>query len=160
MTGSELGLQYYLPLDQTQEPIAVSTGSFKGTTDIVEAQRVPLTLPWAEFERHYAILDDFENGWWLDRTLGEVFGDNFPWVYLPSLNWAYTGHEPGSSVYFLFPAGNNWGWLQTAESIYPWFYQVNEGRWLWYLEGTMDPAWFYDTSASGWLSSLEGISAL
>jgi subtilisin family serine protease len=155
LTGNELGLQLYLPLDQTLDPVAVSTGSFKGSADIIEAQRVPLTLPWADFESHYATIADYENGWWMDRTLGFIFGDSFPWVYLPSLSWVYTGHGSGSSTYYLFPAGNNWGWLLTSDAFYPWFYRTESGSWLWYFEGTSNPSKFYDSSSSSWVNGTD-----
>ncbi|MEX0332314.1 MAG: S8 family serine peptidase [Puniceicoccaceae bacterium] len=148
LTGSETGLQLYLPLDQTLDSFAVSTGSFKGQVDIFEAQRVPLTLPWNELENHYKLLSDYGNGWWTDRTLGWLYGDAFPWIYTLSLGWAFTGHGTGSNTYFLYPTANNWGWLQTSGSFYPWFYRTGGDSWLWYLEGS---ALFYDTASSQWV---------
>ena len=152
LTGSEIGLQLYLPLDQTLDPYAVSTGSFKGQAEIFEAQRVPMTLPWSELESHYKLISDLGNGWWLDRTVGWIYGDAYPWVYTLPLGWAYTGHGAGSSVYYLYPAANNWGWLQTSSSLYPWFYRINGDSWMWYVEGTTSPALFYDSSQSGWIA--------
>ncbi|MEX0326021.1 MAG: S8 family serine peptidase [Puniceicoccaceae bacterium] len=151
LSGTETGLQLYLPLDQTLDAFAVSTGSFKGQVEIFEAQRVPMTLPWSELDSHYKLLSDSGNGWWIDRTLGWLYGDAYPWIYTLSLGWTYTGHGAGSNTYFLYPTANNWGWLQTSGSLYPWFYRVNGDSWMWYVEGSTNPALFYDSASAGWV---------
>lgn len=152
LDGSEPDLQFYLPLDRTLEPIAVSIGSFNGMADISGAQRIPRQLPWEELESHYSLILDSGSGWWQERSLGWLFGDAYPWVYLPSMGWAYTGHSASSNVYLLYRATTNWGWLQTAPSYYPWLYQIAGDRWLWHLEGTSNPAWFYDSASSRWIT--------
>jgi subtilisin-like proprotein convertase family protein len=155
--GGESGLQFYLPLDQTLEPYAVSTGAFGGTVDISGAHRIPRNLPWESFQQHYTLVRDAGNGWWEERTLGWLFGDAYPWVYSPALGWVYGAHGTGKDNYLLYRASTNWGWLQTTPSYHPWFYLPLWDRWMWYMQGTSNPAWFYDYGSSSWLRSVDNL---
>ncbi|MGC9451074.1 MAG: S8 family serine peptidase [Oceanipulchritudo sp.] len=156
MSGSESGLRLYFPLDQTLEPEVVSTGSLKRTAPIFEAQRIPMTLPWEDLADHYILTVDSGNGWWAEQTLGWIYGDRFPWLYLPSMGWAYTGHRAGSGDFLLNPAQLDWGWLHTSRFIYPWIYRYSGPGWMWYYEPLSEPGWFYDSVSSGWVSSDPG----
>ena len=147
LEGSEEGLVIYLPLDQTFDPVALSRGNLPLQAEIFEAPRIPLELPWEELEERYAFIADAGNGWWEERTLGWLYGDLFPWVFLPGLDWVFTGHDsPGNQPgdhYELYRRGENWGWLQTDSRIYPWLLHKSSGIWIWYLEDSSDPGWFY-----------------
>ena len=151
LTGNESGLQLYLPLNQSLGPQALSNALFKGSAEIFEARRVPPQLPWDDLVARYSMIQDPGNGWWLERTLGWLYGDAFPWVYLQSLEWVYTGHGSGGTNYLLYPVRNNWGWLSTNPILYPWIYRIEGQSWMWYVEGTYQPALFYD-SVLGWIS--------
>jgi subtilisin family serine protease/subtilisin-like proprotein convertase family protein len=156
LQGNEAGLQFYLPLNQslTNEAISVVSGQNANGGPVVatvfEARRVPLELPWTEFEAHYDIVVDYENGWWEERTLGPVFGDRFPWIQVSGLNWVYTGHAPGSNQYNLFPASGGWGWLYSDPRLYPWLYRYTTADWYWYWPGTAFPGWFFQSSTGNW----------
>jgi subtilisin family serine protease len=151
LNGFESGLQFYLPLNRTLAPEAVSAGSLSLVADIFEAQRVPRFIPWRELKNNYTILADAGNGWWQDRTLGWFYGDLYPWVYLPSLDWVYSGHGAGNNPYVLYSDKPELGWLATSRTLYPWFYQYNSRNWLWYFDGTESPSWFYSFGRSEWL---------
>ena len=145
-------MQLYLPLTQTLEPVAYSTGAYSGSLEIYEAQRMPFNLPWdLEFLSYYTATADLGNGWWYDRTIGWIYGDNFPWIYSFRYGWIYTGHEAGSNDLQLFFESNDWGWMLTSESLFPWFNRPSDGKWLWYLDGTYNPVNFYDPQSTGWL---------
>lgn len=159
LSGTEAGLRLYLPLDRTLEPLAQSAGEVSATAEISGAQRVPLELPWSELENHYTMVQDSGSGWWRERTLGWLYGDLYPWIYLPSLDWVYSGHRPGSESYLLNRPVNNWGWVQTGPGVYPWFLHLESGDWFWYLVGSQKPAWFYSSSSASWLSSDEVLPA-
>jgi hypothetical protein len=159
LLGPENGLRLYLPLDRTLEPVAESAGEVAATATIFEAQRVPLELPWSELENHYIMVQDSGSGWWRERTLGWIYGDLYPWVYLASLEWVYSGHSAGSDDYLLYRGINDWGWIQTEPGLYPWFFHLASEDWFWYLEGSRQPAWFYSTSSADWLSSDDTLPA-
>jgi hypothetical protein len=159
LTGTEAGLRLYLPLDRTLEPLAESAGEAAVTAQIFEAQRVPLELPWSELESHYTMVQDSGSGWWRERTLGWLYGDLYPWIYLPSLDWVYSGHSADSESYLLYRSTNNWGWVQTEPGVYPWFRHLDSGDWFFYLVGSQQPAWFYSSSSARWLSSDETLPA-
>lgn len=150
LNGRESGLQFYLPLDRTLGPVAISTGYLALSAEIFEAQRVPREIPWRVLENNYTLVSDTGNGWWDDRTLGRLFGDFYPWVRLDSLGWVYSGHGAGNDPYVLHAEGL--GWLATTLQWYPWFYQYLSDNWIWYLEGTENPSWFYSFARSEWIS--------
>ncbi|NDV63505.1 S8 family serine peptidase [Puniceicoccales bacterium CK1056] len=152
LTGVESSLQFYLPLNKTLAPEAISGGSLPVVADIFEAQRVPRILPWRELENNYTILSNEGNGWWQDRTLGRLYGDLYPWVYLPTLGWVYSGHGEGNDPYVLYSDSSDLGWLATDRNLYPWFYQYGTGNWIYYLQGPENPTWFYSFSRSDWFS--------
>lgn len=151
LTGRESGLQFYLPLDRTLAPVAISTGSLSLTASIYEAQRVPRILPWGELKNNYTLIADAGNGWWEDRTLGWLYGDLYPWIYLPSLDWVYSGHGKGNNPYVVYSDFNDLGWLATDRTLYPWFYQYGADDWIYYLEGPENPTWVYSFSRSDWI---------
>ncbi len=143
LEGSEEGLDLYLPLSQTLDPMVVSRGSLPMEGIIFEARRIPLDLPWEALEERYAFIADAGNGWWEERTLGWLYGDFFPWVFIPGLDWVFTGHESSGDPYELYRSEENWGWLRTDSRLYPWFLHHASGDWIWYLEDSSDPGWFY-----------------
>jgi len=153
--GTESGLSLYLPLNRTLAPEAFPEGSVSVTATIYEAQRVPLELPWADLEGHFSFLQDAGNGWWQERTLGWLYGDRYPWVYLSSLGWAYAGWEGRGNRYLFYRPGDNWGLIRTEASLYPWFYHYGTGDWFLYLEGSADPAWFFATGAGTWFNGIQ-----
>ena len=157
LDGNETGLQFYLPLDQTLEPFAVSTGAYAGIAEISGARRIPRVLPWEALESHFTLTYDGGNGWWQERTLGWLFGDAYPWVYFPAIGWVFSGHGTGKDRYLLFRGTTNWGWLQTTPALYPWFYRHANGSWMWYMEGTTNPAWFYDSASASWLTGTDDL---
>lgn len=147
LEGSEEGLSLYLPLNQTLDPVAVSMGTLPLEGAIFEARRIPLELPWEVLEERYAFIADAGNGWWEERTLGWLYGDLYPWLFIPGLDWVFTGHDsPGNQPgdrYALYRRGEDWGWLLTDSRLYPWFLHNASGVWIWYLEDSSDPGWFY-----------------
>lgn len=144
MSGNETGLALYLPLNQTLEPVAYSTGSFRGSLEIYEAQRVPLQLGEPGLADFYSLIAGTDNGWHYNPALGWMNGDYLPWIYSSRYQWLYTGHEPYSCDIRVYSASNGWRWLQTSEILFPWFYRYNDRKWLWYENGSGSPAIFYD----------------
>jgi kexin len=130
LAGNEPGLQVYLRFDQTLEPEAISRGSLPLVAEISGASRVPLQLPWEELLRRYTMVEDAGNGWWRERTLGWIHGDRFPWVYLPGLEWAYSGQSGESNRFLFYPAAAGWGWIATSPEAFPWFYTYDSGGWI------------------------------
>lgn len=157
LTGSEPGLRLHLPLDRTLEPVAFSTAEVAVTARVIGAQRVPLELPWAELERHYTMTSDSGSGWWKERTLGWLYGDLYPWIFLPSLEWVYSGHGVAENRYLLYRQGGDWGWVQTRPGLYPWFQHLASQDWFWYLEGSRNPSWFYWSGPAGWITGNEAL---
>jgi subtilisin family serine protease len=151
ITGSEPGLGLYFPLTETLQPLAYSTGSYKGVAEIFGAERVPMELPWAQLSLHFDLVSNIGTGWWKERTLGWLFGDYFPWVYSLSFGWIYAGHEPGAPDKALYFASGPLGWMQTKGSQYPWFHRYQEGNWLWHANGTFGPTLFYDPALRDWV---------
>jgi subtilisin family serine protease len=150
LMGSENGLQLYLPLNQQLGQSALSLSDNGALASIYEAKRVPRTPPWADFIAHFDILQDFENGWWEERTLGIIFGDDFPWVEVSGLGWVYAGQVAGSNQYSFYPANGSWGWLYSDPDYYPWYYRYSVDGWYWYWPGTAFPGWFYQVSDGSW----------
>jgi hypothetical protein len=128
----------------------------RGTAELSGARRVPRVTPWDRFESRYMLVEDAGNGWWRDRTLGWVYGDLYPWVFLPALDWAYSGHSVADDRYLLHPAESDWGWLWTRPGLYPWFHHYASGSWLWYLQGTRAPGLFYESGSGGWIPAGAG----
>lgn len=154
LTGSESGLQLYLPFSGGLGEIDVSLGSFKGQVELQNgARRIPRSYPWSVFENHYDIILDGGNGWWLDRSVGWVYGDAFPWVFLDGLGWAYAGHTAAASYYAHFPLAAGWGWLLTGSSWHPWHYRYTGGSWLYQLPGEAYPGWFFDEAGQSWFQA-------
>jgi subtilisin-like proprotein convertase family protein len=151
LSGNEFGLQLYLPFDQTLEPEAISVGSFKGKATLFEALRVPRILPWRDLEADLEIVANANNGWWEERNLGWLYGDAYPWIYLPYLGWSIVERNPSSNVYYLLPATNNWGWLYTSPQLFPWLYRVDDGTWILYEEAYEGGPWLYFYGSSSWL---------
>ncbi len=151
-TGEPENPVLYFPLDLQLGREVPSVGSYAGSAQLFGARRVPGQSPWKELQSRFRLLKDAGNGWWEERTFGWIFGDRFPWVYSASLGWAFTGHTDKEDVYLLYPAENNWGWVATTGTLYPWFNRALDGDWLWYLEGTSDPAWWYSLSRDDYLS--------
>lgn len=156
LEGNEPGLQFYLSFDQTLEPVAISRGYVPAIAEISGAQRVPLELPWADLVSRFNFLTDSGSGWWFERTLGWIYGDLHPWIFLPTLDWVYVGHGESANRFILYGAAPNWGWVQTGPGLFPWFYHYTSGTWFWYLEGTQSPAWYYSKGLSDWFSSASG----
>lgn len=150
LTGTEADLQLYLPFDRGLGTEAFSAASTSVVATLFEAIRVPLEWPWTDFLDHYDILADYGDGTWEERTLGRIMGDRFPWVQVPGLNWAYTGHGPGESAYMLYPATGDWGWLYSDRQLYPWLYRFSTTGWYWYWPGTPFPGWYYGSATGRW----------
>lgn len=150
LEGNEVGLQLYLPFDRALGSEALSAAATPIVATLFEAIRVPIELPWTEFVAHYDVLTDYGDGTWEERTLGRVFGDRFPWVQVPGLNWVFTGHGPGANPYMFYPASGNWGWLYSDRQLYPWLYRFATGGWYWYWPGTAFPGWYYDAANGLW----------
>jgi subtilisin family serine protease len=150
LSGSEAGLGLYLPLNVRLDTAAENTAGTGALATISGALRVPRELPWQDFVDRYDIIEDAENGWWEDRTLGWISGDLYPWVYLPALGWVYSDPEGRApNDYRLYPIGNDWGWLGTSSNLYPWFLRYLTGGWLWYFPST-EPPWFYSSDLGDW----------
>ncbi len=157
LNGNEPGLQLYLPFDQTLEPEAISLGSFKGTVNMVDAIRVPRILPWADLEEDLSVIANGNNGWWEERNLGWLYGDAYPWIYLPYLGWSLVDRNPSSNAYYLYPSGNNWGWLYTSPQLFPWLYRVDDDNWLLYQDSYEGGPWLYSYGSSRWLRPQDDI---
>lgn len=151
LNGNESGLQLYLPFDQTLEPEAISVGSFTGKATMFEALRVPRILPWAELEADFSIVANANNGWWEERTLGWLYGDAYPWVYLPYTGWSIVETNSSHNAYYLFPAENNWGWMYTSPAVFPWLYRSDDDTWVLYDESHEGGPWLYFYGSSRWL---------
>jgi subtilisin-like proprotein convertase family protein len=151
LEGSEPGLSLYIPLDRRLDPVAESAGSLPLTADIFEARRIPLELPWEDLESRYVMVEDSGSGWWRERHLGWIHGDRFPWVFLPGMDWIFTGQGAGESRYRFYRPLSGWGWLQSQPDLFPWIFHHQTGKWLWYLEGTDSPGWF-QTESGQWFS--------
>jgi len=156
LTGDEPDLLLHFPLEGSLAPAVPSVGRVRGTAELSGARRVPRVTPWDAFGIRYALVEDAGNGWWRDRTLGWIYGDLYPWVYLPALDWAYSGHAVADDRYFLHPAESDWGWLWTRPGLYPWFHHYASGSWLWYLQGTQAPGLFYESGSGGWIPAGAG----
>jgi hypothetical protein len=152
LTGNESGLQLYLPLTKSFEPVAYSTGSYQGSLDIYEAQRVPWISGPNGLSAFYAVLDRADNGWSYNPILGWIAGEaSLPWIYSNVHGWLYTGHEAYSNELKLYSPAGEWQWLFTSDILFPWYYRPSDGKWLWYSDGSGNPAWFYDFSLPAWL---------
>lgn len=152
MTGDEFGLKLYLPFTETLEPYAISTGSYKGTLEIYEAQRMPFNLASVDLRSNLEITAAFGQGWVEDKTLGLLNGNFYPWLYHESLRWFYFPWHTDATDYWMYFQSNNWGWMSTSESSFPWFNRKSDEQWLWFDERTAQPALFYDPMSSGWIT--------
>jgi subtilisin-like proprotein convertase family protein len=150
MNGTEAGLQVYLPFDDIELDQTRNRAGVGFSADIFEARRVPRMAPWSGFEAAFTLSGGSENGWWDDLLLGSIYGDAFPWIYWPSIGWAFAAHRDPQAGYVLHPVAPQRGWLYLAPDTYPWIWHAGRDKWI-RLQVTEDgTAWFYQPDSGWW----------
>lgn len=131
------------------DAVVPTTGSSGASAAMVAgALRSPYSAPWAGLEAALQTERDGGNGWWLERNLGWLYGDDWPWVHIPAWGWAYFNDGLAQGQYLFAPVADAGRWWWTDAAAYPQILRLG-AQWIYYLEGTGNPAWFH-TPAGGW----------
>lgn len=104
--------------------------------------------PWSPFVEFFGDVADFGSGWWNTPVLGDLFGDEFPWVRHPELGWLYAAWQGGGNLW-VGHEGSELGWLFTGMDLYPWIYSHARGGWIYFIESGTDAPLFFDPAAAG-----------
>ncbi len=89
---------------------------------------------------------DLGKGWRLLDWFGNLFINQYPWVFHSEHGW----------LYFQYDQDNIWlfdpilGWLWTSLDKYPVIFRMDGGTWLFYKRNTTAPRRFYDFSRQEW----------
>lgn len=92
---------------------------------------------------------DLSNGWWYD-WFGYFNTNSAPWIYHLTLGWLYPVGTSADSIWFWDPQWDEGkgGWWWTGSSVFPWIFSVADDGWYWYdaAASTPDARWFCNSN--------------
>ena len=177
----EPGAGFWYPVGQYGvEFVEVSTGNVPSPKSIDRSRQSKTTSTWTElplseievveeglgdgpliaegedwaflFNAVFLEINKIGNAYWHDLgNLGEIFTENYPWVFHKELGWVYVhGEEADLDGFWMWRLTNGHGWLWSSAELYPWCYNAGTQSW-WYFVSTADQTLHYDATAQEWV---------
>lgn len=87
-----------------------------------------------------------DNGWMLSNWFGRFVEVGLPWIFHEYHGFLYLA-GPGGTQHWMYDL--KYGWLFSANAIYPWFFSAEELEWVFFFEPegpTDEPRYFWSES--------------
>ena len=146
--------------DQTRQSKSTSTWMDLPLSEIEvveeglgDGPEIPEGEDWAFlFNAVFLEINNIDNTYWHDvGNFGEIFTENYPWVYHKELGWVYVhNQEAGLDGFWMWRLKNGHGWMWSSAELYPWCYNAGTQSW-WYFISTSDHTLHYDAGAQEWV---------